>query len=245
MNWTEMARLLNKHAPARFAGICTLIEMLTDEIAVTMEELIAASTEAQKSSDYSKAKELLELQIELDSKKTALRELWDHAIGPLLPVSEQAEQRKPVRGEELETGEKHSLFKSNEDHSQNSLSEDWTFKKPEHFVYRGIRYPEKQWSTMLIHLLGLVHKENPDILHSMERDGFTSGMRGLKLSKDKSSLRRPGQIRGTQIWVETNLNANSIRDAIVSILKIYGIPFSDFSVSFGRDFSERHIAQSR
>ncbi len=98
---------------------------------------------------------------------------------------------------------------------------------------------------MLIHLLGLVHKENPDILHSMERDGFTSGMRGLKLSKDKSSLRRPGQIRGTQIWVETNLNANSIRDAIVSILKIYGIPFSDFSMSFEREFSERHIAQSR
>ena len=243
MEWTELALLLNKHTPTRFAGMCALIEMLSDEITVTREELITMSTDAQKASDYSAAKELLELQIELDSKKTELQNLWGHAIEPLLPVSDKAEQSQVVNEDVNVSEAKYTLFENDEENTRSTGMEDWTYKKPESFVLRGIRYPEKQWKTMLIHILGLLYKDNPEIIQSMEQSGYISGMKGIKLSKERNTLRSPGHIRGSQIWIETNLSANNIRDAILVLLRTYNIPASDFSVSFGRDYSDRHTAQ--
>lgn len=47
-------------------------------------------------------------------------------------------------------------------------------------------------------------------------------------------------IKGADIYITTNLSANSIRNLIIKCLKKYNMKISDFKIYFRADYSDLH-----
>ncbi len=48
------------------------------------------------------------------------------------------------------------------------------------------------------------------------------------------------KIEGTDIYVETNLSANGIRNLLIKVLKQYKIPMNSYKIYLRADYSELH-----
>ena len=101
-----------------------------------------------------------------------------------------------------------------------------TGTKPEAFTFNGSRYEVTSWKEMLASLCERVH-----VVH---RDRFEEvlDMKGKKkpyFSRNLGDLQTPAKINGTDIYVETNFNANQTIQIARNLIARFRYNKNDFS----------------
>ena len=105
--------------------------------------------------------------------------------------------------------------------------EDYTNKTPLSFIFKGKEVAVKSFINLLVSLSNELLDRNPKsfeavlILHGRKRKYF---------SRNKNELYKRIKLRNSDIWVETNLNANIIVDICRRMLHILGYSGSDLKI---------------
>lgn len=118
-------------------------------------------------------------------------------------------------------------YKENQAHS---INEDFCYKRPcgmklENQIYEGLNTWKAIYRTTLKHL----SKKSLDIFNQLPESGFAKGRRKDKVYVARTptnSMKCPEKF-AEELYFETNLSANSIRDSIHKLLTIFSIPDSE------------------
>jgi hypothetical protein len=95
-----------------------------------------------------------------------------------------------------------------------------TGKHPKKIAIAGRRYPVVTWRDVLYKTLDRVRDEHPSELNKLLELG---GTKRPYFSKNPGGLRDPKKIDAVNIYMETNLNANSIMRLCERILELFGM----------------------
>lgn len=66
-------------------------------------------------------------------------------------------------------------------------------------------------------------------------------MQGKKVSyfcNNQKGIREPRHVKGTDIYLMTNMNANRIRNIIVKMLRRYDVKINDFKIYLRADYTQ-------
>lgn len=121
------------------------------------------------------------------------------------------------------------------------LLTDFRHMKPAAFSLDGKRYPARLWKLVLIKTCELLYQKNSEIFNQFTEDKFMQGKSRIYFAKDNSGMAKPEGIMGTDICVETNLSANSIRDLIIKMLDQYRIPHAAYKIFLSKDLNPLHL----
>lgn len=108
-----------------------------------------------------------------------------------------------------------------------SLVKNYTGKSVVSFIFEGKRYPIQSWKELLIKICKIVlsiHKDQQEKVFNL------IGRKRPYFTKNPDELRSPERINDTDIYVETNLSANSIVKLAKSLLTIFGYSNRDLSI---------------
>ena len=95
------------------------------------------------------------------------------------------------------------------------------------FTFKGDKYSVRSWKEMLIKICNLMlsaHREQFDKVLNLV------GRKRPYFTRNPHKLRSPERLNNSDIYVETNLSANSIVKLSQNILALFGYGESDFSV---------------
>lgn len=107
------------------------------------------------------------------------------------------------------------------------LSEGYTGKSIVAFTFRGTRYHVRSWKELLITITNLMlsaHREQFDKVLNLV------GRKRPYFTRNPNELRDPERINNTDIYVETNLSANSIVKLSKSVVTLFGYRENDLSI---------------
>lgn len=121
-----------------------------------------------------------------------------------------------------------------------ALTTDFRYTKPAAFSLDGVRYPARMWKQMLVKSCELLNEKSNKIFNEFLEDKFMQGKTRKYFSKDEKELWNPEKIRGTDVFIETNLSANNISNMILKMLDKYRIPYAAFQVYLSKDLSPLH-----
>lgn len=122
---------------------------------------------------------------------------------------------------------------------EHTLYEDFTHKRPNAFKINENTIIEVQtWKDMFIRTCELLGTVDDLKFRGFENNPKMNGKRRKYFSADDSKLRKPYKING--IYVETNVNGNSIRNLIIKMLQQYGFKINEFKVFLRADYTDLH-----
>ena len=112
-----------------------------------------------------------------------------------------------------------------------TLQTPWTYRRPFGFILRGKPFPwKKTWIELYEQLLTTLRDSDPKLFDTLpDRSEFISSQGNPYISRDRSALRIPLKITDT-VFVESNLNANLIRDNVARVLNVFHIGESEISI---------------
>ena len=103
---------------------------------------------------------------------------------------------------------------------------DYTGKHIKSLIFKGKRYSVKNWKDAWLKMCELML-----FAHRSEFDKVLT-LRGRKrpyFSRHSGDLREPVKIKGTNIYVETNLSANNIVSLLEKIIQLFGYSVADIA----------------
>ncbi len=125
-------------------------------------------------------------------------------------------------------GGENKNFEYNENQAH-SINEDFCYKRPCGMKLENQIYPElNTWKAIYRKTLKHLSDKSPDIFNQLSESGFAKGRRKDKVyvALTPDSMKCPENIAGG-LYFETNLSANSIRDSIHKLLRVFSIPDSE------------------
>ena len=104
-------------------------------------------------------------------------------------------------------------------HSAISLEGNWTNCKPVAFTFNNQKHSVRSLKEILIGLCQKIFYLHPNDINSVLS---LEGRKRKYFSKDQKEMHTPMPIIGSDIFVETNLSGNSIRDRCCEVLTLFG-----------------------
>lgn len=124
---------------------------------------------------------------------------------------------------------------------EHNLYEDLTHKRPCAFKIEGTRVEIKDWKGALVQTINYLAQKDPRIVRSFVDDSKMNGKKVIYFSRVKLPIMRAArEIKCADIYVETNLSANGIRNLLIKMLNKYNIKLSDYKIYLKADYSELH-----
>jgi len=121
-----------------------------------------------------------------------------------------------------------------------SLMDDLTHKRPAAFSLRGTRIEAGDWKYIFVQTCETLATIDKDIFNKFVSDKNMQGRKVAYFSKDPTGMRKAEIIKGTGIYVTTNLSANSIRNIIQKMLRKYSIPLNEYKIYLKADYTALH-----
>ncbi|MBE9096401.1 hypothetical protein [Tychonema sp. LEGE 07203] len=125
-------------------------------------------------------------------------------------------------------GRQNQKFEYNENQAH-SINEDFCYKRPcgmklENQIYEGLN----TWKAIYRQTIEHLSDKSPDIFNQLLESEFAKSRRTNKVyvAVTPNSMICPEEIAGG-FYFETNLSANSIRDRIHQLLRVFSIPDSE------------------
>lgn len=119
-----------------------------------------------------------------------------------------------------------------------TLYEDFAHKRPIEFKLLNNTVEVSAWINVFIETCEILYKMNSKLFTSFAYDKNMNGKKRNYFSLTGDNIRVPKKLRAADIYVETNLSANQIRQIIVKMLKRYKIELEEFKVYYRADYSE-------
>ncbi len=124
---------------------------------------------------------------------------------------------------------------------EHNLYEDLTHKRPCAFKIEGEKIEARDWKGVLLKTVNYLGKKNPNVLKGFVDNPKMNGKKVIYFSRvELHTMRAPRKIDSANIFVETNLSANGIRNLLIKALNKYDIKLSDYKIYLKADYSDLH-----
>lgn len=119
-----------------------------------------------------------------------------------------------------------------------SLRENFTHKRPYGFKLKNDELIlTNTWQAMFLQLCKQLLKIDEGKIHGFEKLKYMNGSKSQYFASDPSKMRMPEKI-ADNLYIETNKNANAIRNLMIKMLKEYGYSIDDFKVYLKADYTD-------
>lgn len=198
--------------------------------------------------DYDKMQKYIDMSKTIASVQSSIKDIFEE-IGVDKPKEKKVVLRKSADKEILEDDmefleddQKRINYEEYrvDETVAHDLMTDFRYTKPAAFSLDEIRYPARMWKQMLVKICEILYQKNNKIFEEFLEDKFMQGKTRKYFSRNEASLRNPEKIKESNIFVETNLSANSIRDMVMKMLDKYRIPYAAFKVYLSKDLNPLH-----
>lgn len=128
-----------------------------------------------------------------------------------------------------------------------SIYEDFTHMRVDSFTIKGKNYKVSDWKELLVKTCNILSEYNAEKFYGFIGD---SSMKGRKHYFFGSTLietdtgKKNEKLKNVDIYVWTNLSANSIRNLVRKLLKKFDIKFSEYNIFLRADYSSLHNYKS-
>ncbi len=177
----------------------------------------------KENSDYAKEIRVLQDKFEIIIEKLSIEE------DKIEEITEENEKTIPNYSKyEVDNNIEHNLY------------EDFTHKRPFAFKIFNEKINVKTWKELLLITCEKLYKKDINLFRDIiDRKNF-QGKKRKNFSTNANELREQSRlkIKDSDIWIETNLSGNGIRNLIIKLLKEYDIKINEFKVFFKADYSE-------
>ncbi|WP_461207594.1 hypothetical protein [Clostridium sp. DL1XJH146] len=120
---------------------------------------------------------------------------------------------------------------------EHTLYENFTHIRPAAFRINDYKIIQvKTWKSMLLRTCEFLMTIDEKKFISFEHNDEMNGKKNKYFSTNREEIRKGKRINGN-IYIETNLSGNSIRNLIIKFLKEYGFKVSEYRVYFRADYS--------
>lgn len=235
----KVFEFLGKEVPDSVDDIREALDLLVTSIEGASDQVREIAKASIDNKDYNKVAQFISNSEELDSISKRIQEL----VGDLDTIIDNRNISQDSRVME-EVDEKtipnysDYLVDINVEHN---LYEDLTHKRPCAFKIEGERIEIKDWKGALIETVEYLAKKNPTIVRSFVGDPKMNGKKREYFSRVKlSTMNAAREIKSANIYIETNLSANGIRNLLIKMLSKYNIKLIDYKIYLKADYSELH-----
>ena len=120
------------------------------------------------------------------------------------------------------------------------LFENYTHKRPIAFVLEGNRYAARDWKQILRMICELLNQKDSKVFDSFVRDRDMQGSTRTYFAYTDDRMYNGKKISGSNVYVETNHNANGICSIIANMLERYNIPVTSVQIYLRSDYTPLH-----
>lgn len=228
----DLMALLKKELPDKVIEIGEVLELLLDAIKSTRTEIGIKLQKTNDNKDFMLLEQLITISRELAAYESKIEEYYN-----VSEIDFIQEKNAPLMEKSLTDYEQYRV----DTNIEHSLYENMCHKRPYAFEVEGSKVMADTWIDVLIKTAEILFKKDRTIIESFANDENMNGrkMRYFSLH-DKSGMRKPVQLAGTELFIETNLSANSIRNILVKMLQKYGIKITEYKVYLRADYSDLH-----
>lgn len=241
MNIEKMLEYINRELPAHAEEMWSAIDLLSNTIENTRCAIDGALGKLSSDREYSKASEYMQMSQELAEVLDIIREynkkyvlIEDEAHN--VPTEDEEDEELENSGEKIN----YENYRVNEEVSYN-LYTDFTHKKPAAFSLEGKKYPARKWQYVFMQTCEILAQKDAMLFSTFVNDDTMQGRTRIYFSTERDEIRKPKKIKGTNIFVETNLSANNIRNIIVNMLERYNISKNQYQIYLSKDLTPLHI----
>lgn len=235
----KIFELLGKEVPTSVGDIREALDLLATSIDTAIEQVGQKVSRSFSNKDFKKAAELSLNSEELDSISKRIQEV----IGDLDTIIDNRnieEDSKKIDEVDEKTIPNYNDYLVDMEVEHN-LYEDLTHKRPCAFKIEDTKVEIKDWKGALVQTINYLAKKDPNIVRSFVDDFKMNGKKVIYFSRVKlPTMRAPREIKLANIYVETNLSANGIRNLLIKMLNKYRIKLSDYKIYLKADYSELH-----
>lgn len=235
----KVFEFLGKEVPMAISDIREAMDLLAASIDSAIEQVGEKVSKSFTNKDFNKVSELSLNSAKLDSISKKIQEL----ISGLDNIIDDRDIEKDFN-EIREVDER--FIPSYSDYLvdmevEHNLYEDLTHKRPCAIKIEGNRIEIKDWKSALVQTINYLAIKDPTIIRSFVDNPKMNGKKVIYFSRVKlPTMRAAREIKNANIFIETNLSANGIRNLLIKMLNKYNIKLSDYKIYLRADYSDLH-----
>lgn len=111
-----------------------------------------------------------------------------------------------------------------------TLDEDFMNKRPFAFEIEGTRIEVKTWNEMVTKTCEILFKKDPQLFLGLVDDSKFHGTKWTYFSWSPKDMSQPKKVNGTEIYVETKMNANKAINLIKRMIQRFNISAKDYKI---------------
>lgn len=238
---TKLIEFLAKEVPGAAGEIREALDLLSSSIDSSISLVAEKANNYFKNKDFKKVVELSTNSEQLNGININIQEVVA-ALDNILDEAQTDEEESKQSEEEL--NEKNIPNYSDylvDTEVEHNLYEDLTHKRPCAFKIEGEKIEVRDWKDTLIKTVNFLGGKDPGIIREFVDNPKMNGKKVIYFSRVKlPTMRAPRIIDSVNIYIETNLSANGIRNLLVKVLNKYSIKLSDYKIYLRADYSELH-----
>lgn len=229
----KLFEFLDRETPDCVSEIREALDLLAGSVDITIDEITRKTTACSDKRNFKKVYELAENGEKLTKISEQIQEFiynLDNTISEKQIDDDIKEKNFPNYNDYLvDTNVEHNLY------------EDLTHKRPCAFKIENKRIEIKDWKGVLIETIKYLSIKDPSILKTFVDNPKMNGKKVIYFSKSNLPvMRAPRKIDSANIYIETNLSANGIRNLLVKVLGKYNIKLNDYKIYLKADYSDLH-----
>lgn len=121
------------------------------------------------------------------------------------------------------------------------LFENYTHKRPVAFSLDGNKYSARDWKQILRIVCEVLNQKDSKMFDSFVRNKDMQGSTRIYFAYTDDRMNNGKRISGSNVYVETNHNANGICSIIANMLEKYNIPVSSMQIYLRSDYTPLHM----
>jgi len=233
----KLISFLRKEFPKDALDIQECIDLLNQCIEGCVKNIKDAFNTAIDKRDYQRLTNLSEMLKSIDKVQGKLGE-YSNLLQIDNDIEEEIIQKENLKDESKELPSYDSL--QVDQNMPYTLYDDYTYKKPAGFEVFGLRYDAKDWREMFVKICEILAEKDPVKFKTFVNDKSMQGKKVSYFCNNQKGIREPRHVKGTDIYLMTNMNANRIRNIIVKMLRRYDVKINDFKIYLRADYTVMH-----
>lgn len=231
----KLVEFLLRETPSHAKELKSDIGLLLSSLENTQSAVEGMLRKIDKS-DYAKIGEYYSMADQLRNIKEKVNELEQS-----MTIVDSVEQEDEEELQGVSSSSKLNYGDYTVDSSvPHGLFENFTHKRPSGFSLEGNRYSARDWKQILRIICEVLNQRDKKIFDSFVRDKNMQGNTRVYFAYTDDRMYNGRKVSGSDIYVETNHNANGICSIIGNMLERYEIPVASIEIYLRSDYTPLH-----
>lgn len=119
-----------------------------------------------------------------------------------------------------------------------ALNKNFAHEKPTAFSLLGTKVAAKSWKDVFFKTCDILVERNYDEIYALATEDAIRGSKMVYISTKPKDMRKPKKLTNHEIYIETALDSNYVRDLVMKLLKICFIPIQEYRIYLKSDYKK-------